>query len=115
MIQVSQFHLFLLLSVSTLVFADDTNTDKPNVIIVGAGAAGISAASKLLEHGGFEVEILEAGQRYGGRINNLYKDNYYKALGAEWYLKKYPLCVSCKLKVYFSGHQLVMRILYTKC
>ena len=37
------------------------------VVIVGAGAAGISAAQKLLEKG-VDVTVLEASEQIGGRI-----------------------------------------------
>lgn len=102
MILFSRFHLFLLLFISTSVFADDlsalyANNPKPKVVIVGAGAAGIAAASKLLDEGKFEVKVLEAEQRYGGRIYNLYEDNYYKALGAEWYFNLTVFCL-CNFK-----------------
>ncbi|KAK5638612.1 hypothetical protein RI129_012907 [Pyrocoelia pectoralis] len=40
----------------------------PRVIIIGAGAAGISAASRLVENGFTDVKILEAEDRIGGRI-----------------------------------------------
>ena len=42
--------------------------DPPSVIIIGAGAAGIAAASKLLKDGIKDVTILEAEKRIGGRI-----------------------------------------------
>ena len=38
-----------------------------SVIVVGAGAAGITAASRLKE-AGFDVKVLEASARTGGRI-----------------------------------------------
>lgn len=38
------------------------------VVIVGAGAAGIAAASKLLQRGVSDFVILEANNRIGGRI-----------------------------------------------
>lgn len=39
----------------------------PDVIVVGAGAAGLAAASRLVE-AGFDVLVLEARDRIGGRI-----------------------------------------------
>lgn len=39
----------------------------PDVIVIGAGAAGLAAARRLREHG-LEVVVLEAKQRVGGRI-----------------------------------------------
>jgi monoamine oxidase len=41
-----------------------------SVIVVGAGAAGLAAASWLRDHG-FEVIVLEARDRIGGRIHSL--------------------------------------------
>lgn len=41
--------------------------EKTKIIVVGAGMAGLSAANALLA-AGFEVVILEANHRYGGRI-----------------------------------------------
>jgi monoamine oxidase len=40
-----------------------------NVIVVGAGMAGLSAASKLKQLGVDKVVILEARDRVGGRIH----------------------------------------------
>lgn len=44
------------------------NENQPNVIIVGAGASGIAAASKLFQNGFKNVKILEAENRIGGRV-----------------------------------------------
>lgn len=41
--------------------------DKKKVIVVGAGVAGLRAASKLLESG-VDIVVLEARNRLGGRI-----------------------------------------------
>lgn len=54
------------------------------VIVVGAGAAGLYAAKKMMEHGA-EVAVLEATDRIGGRIRKL--DGFADFgidLGAEW-------------------------------
>ena len=42
--------------------------DSPSIIIIGAGASGIAAASKLLQNGFENVTILEAEDRIGGRV-----------------------------------------------
>ncbi len=39
-----------------------------DVIVVGAGISGISAARKLVHTGGYDVTVLEARGRVGGRI-----------------------------------------------
>lgn len=45
--------------------------NEPKILIIGAGAAGISAAKRLLEKGLQNITILEAGDRIGGRINTV--------------------------------------------
>lgn len=54
------------------------------VIVIGAGAAGLSAAY-LLKQGGIDVQILEASSRLGGRMlrSKSFAD-FPLALGAEW-------------------------------
>lgn len=44
------------------------NARGPEILIVGAGPAGIAAATKLLLSGFQNVVILEAEHRIGGRI-----------------------------------------------
>lgn len=44
---------------------------KTKTIIVGAGAAGIAAASKLLQKGMNDFVILEANNRIGGRVHTV--------------------------------------------
>ncbi|CAK9807642.1 Peroxisomal N(1)-acetyl-spermine/spermidine oxidase, partial [Anthophora quadrimaculata] len=56
----------------------------PKIIIIGAGAAGISAAAGLIKKGLENVVILEAKNRIGGRINTVeFSDNVVE-LGAQW-------------------------------
>src|SRR5262249_54243195 len=58
---------------------------RPDVIIVGAGAAGLAAAAAL-SHGGCSVLVLEARSRIGGRIFTL-RDRAFEMpleLGAEF-------------------------------
>ncbi|MGD1847659.1 MAG: flavin monoamine oxidase family protein [Salibacteraceae bacterium] len=54
------------------------------VVVIGAGAAGLYAAY-LLRSKGVEVEVLEAADRYGGRLGKLegFAD-YPLDLGAQW-------------------------------
>ncbi|XP_018570286.1 peroxisomal N(1)-acetyl-spermine/spermidine oxidase-like [Anoplophora glabripennis] len=55
-----------------------------SVIIVGAGPAGIAAATKLLSNGFHNILILEAEPRIGGRINSVKFFDAYVDLGARW-------------------------------
>ena len=45
--------------------------DEVDVVVVGAGAAGIAAARRLLRDPGLSVLVLEAGTRIGGRARTL--------------------------------------------
>jgi monoamine oxidase len=45
------------------------NKNKYQVLIIGAGMAGLSAAVKLIESGVKNIAILEADNRIGGRIH----------------------------------------------
>lgn len=49
-------------------YSNHNVSDHPSVVIIGAGMAGISAAETLLKNGITNVRILEATDRYGGRI-----------------------------------------------
>lgn len=56
------------------------------IIIVGAGAAGISAAVRLAKNGVQNVIVLEANDRIGGRIHTTIFANHKVDLGAQWYI-----------------------------
>jgi cation diffusion facilitator CzcD-associated flavoprotein CzcO len=45
--------------------------DELQVVVVGAGAAGVAAAARLRERGVTDVVILEAEERMGGRIHTI--------------------------------------------
>lgn len=57
---------------------------KPEIIIIGAGASGLSAALRLTDQ--YHVTILEARNRIGGRIHTLDKSEFTSVveLGAEF-------------------------------
>ena len=48
-----------------------TNMERKQVVIIGAGAAGIAAATRLYENGIRDIIILEAENRIGGRVNTV--------------------------------------------
>ncbi len=68
----------------TIAITSPPTSFEGNVIIVGAGAAGLAAAKKL-EEKGISYLILEATDHYGGRIqkNDEFAD-FPIDLGAEW-------------------------------
>ncbi|XP_008545187.2 spermine oxidase-like [Microplitis demolitor] len=56
----------------------------PRIIIVGSGASGIAAASRLLQNGFNNITILEAENRMGGRVYSAKMGEYLIDLGAQW-------------------------------
>jgi monoamine oxidase len=57
---------------------------RADVVVIGAGLAGLSAASDLV-HGGHSVVVLEARQRVGGRtLNHSVGDGEVIEVGGEW-------------------------------
>ncbi|XP_039485157.1 spermine oxidase [Drosophila santomea] len=54
------------------------------IVIIGAGASGIAAATRLLEKGFKNVLLFEAEDRIGGRINTIPFANSLVDLGAQW-------------------------------
>ena len=64
--------------------------DSPSVIIIGAEAAGIAAASRLFENGFTKVIILEAENRIGGRIHTVKLGKYNIILC--FYIQRTQIC-----------------------
>ena len=56
---------------------------RKRIIVVGAGMAGLGAASTLRERG-FDVTVLEARGRIGGRVNSVERFGTTIDLGAAW-------------------------------
>lgn len=54
------------------------------IIIIGGGAAGFAAASKLLSNGYENVVILEAQDRFGGRVHTIPFGANVVDMGAQW-------------------------------
>ncbi|MFM8791085.1 MAG: flavin monoamine oxidase family protein [Solirubrobacterales bacterium] len=57
--------------------------NRRRVVVVGAGMAGLSAARVLLDRG-FEVQVLEARDRIGGRVHTVERFGTRIDLGASW-------------------------------
>jgi monoamine oxidase len=55
-----------------------------DVAVVGAGAAGIGAARRLLDSGTVSVLVLEARDRVGGRVHTIAPAGFPLDRGAEW-------------------------------
>ena len=56
----------------------------PRVVVVGGGAAGLAAASKLFSAGLEEVLVLEASDQLGGRILSCDFGGKTIEMGAQW-------------------------------
>lgn len=92
---------------------------KPKVIILGAGLAGL-AAGKMLIKNGFDVTILEARNRIGGRVfshslaNKDGTDNFIIELGAEWIGQSHERVLSlCKeLNIELINNRFDDRLIY---
>ena len=61
----------------------------PKIVIIGAGASGIAAASRLLENGYSDVTILEAENRIGGRICSVEFGGTLVDIGGQWVSRNY--------------------------
>ncbi|ALC42862.1 CG10561, partial [Drosophila busckii] len=57
---------------------------KSQIVVIGAGIAGLSAAQHLLANGFQSTIVLEATERYGGRISSKRFGDTYCELGAKW-------------------------------
>lgn len=64
--------------------ASKSKTNHHKVIIIGAGIAGLSAATALLANGINDFKILEARNRIGGRIISIELGSQRIELGANW-------------------------------
>ncbi|XP_020277702.1 peroxisomal N(1)-acetyl-spermine/spermidine oxidase-like [Pseudomyrmex gracilis] len=57
---------------------------EPNIVIVGAGMAGLSAAHRLVQCGFQNFTVLEATDRPGGRIHSCWLGDVVTEMGATW-------------------------------
>ena len=96
--------LFSLYPLSFSSFFSNSTDDK-RIIVIGAGLAGLSCAYEL-DQAGFNVILIEARSRPGGRVNTYrepFSDNLYSEMGAEYvdssdtYIHEY--CKKFDLKV----------------
>ncbi len=77
--------LFLVLSVCTMADPKPvTSSHQYNVIVIGAGSAGLGAAQYLYQHGVKDVLVIEARDRIGGRVWTTHPWGAATELGASW-------------------------------
>lgn len=78
-------YLFLILILCVVVNATVIVDPPVDVLVIGAGTAGI-AASRKFQDAGLEFKILEWSNRIGGRVHTVFKEGYDAPaeLGAMW-------------------------------
>jgi monoamine oxidase len=54
-----------------LASCENTSSEKPKIVIIGAGLAGLTTAYRLFEKG-YDIEIYEARPRVGGRVHSVF-------------------------------------------
>ncbi|XP_072388073.1 spermine oxidase-like [Diabrotica undecimpunctata] len=59
-------------------------SNTPSILIIGAGASGIAAATKLLKNGISNFKILEAEERIGGRVYSTQFGGSMVDIGGQW-------------------------------
>lgn len=62
-----------------------------SVLVIGAGAAGYAAATRLLANGFRDVTVLEAGGRIGGRVCTVPFGANVLDMGAQWFVQNIQL------------------------
>jgi oxygen-dependent protoporphyrinogen oxidase len=73
------------------------NGRRPRVAIVGGGLGGLAAAHRLVEMGGVDVLLLEAGDRLGGSVRTERVDGYLVEHGADMFITDKPWALElCK-------------------
>src|SRR5437868_11174727 len=81
---------------------------RTDVVIIGAGLAGLAAA-RAVRKGGFDVVVLEARDRVGGRIwNRTLEDGGTLSVGGTWLgagqHRMFALCAELGLETYPHSH-----------
>lgn len=81
---VSSFRKLRTIALSVKCLLSLSNKMNKKIIIIGAGAAGMAAATKLISNGFRNLTILEAENRIGGRINTVPYASNVLDMGAQW-------------------------------
>ncbi|XP_075222246.1 spermine oxidase-like [Lycorma delicatula] len=86
--RILSLYLFLMIIFFVITTHGTTETgsirEKYKVIIVGAGVAGIGAATHLLKNNFSDIAILEASNRLGGRVYTAEFGDFLIEYGAQW-------------------------------
>lgn len=85
-----------------------TNDSSPEILVIGAGLAGLTAAT-VLKQAGHEVLVVEAGDDVGGRVRTDHQEGFLLDRGFQILLTSYPELVrhldldSLELRPFASG------------
>ncbi|KAG1061979.1 hypothetical protein G6F42_027534 [Rhizopus arrhizus] len=85
---------FRLLLLSVLLISVESKHIKTKVVILGAGASGISAARALSNAGMEDYVIVDAQSFIGGRVQHEAFGNSFVELGANWVSERSNLTVT---------------------
>ena len=66
-----------------------TNDSSPEILVIGAGLAGLTAAT-VLKQAGHEVLVVEAGDDVGGRVRTDHQEGFLLDRGFQILLTSYP-------------------------
>jgi monoamine oxidase len=66
---------------------------RKKIVIIGAGLSGLLTAYRLLDKG-FDIEIVEARNRIGGRIHSVHSEKACVELGATWFNETHKNIIS---------------------
>lgn len=90
------------------------------IIIIGGGASGFAAASKLLSNGFNNVVILEAENRIGGRVYTIPFGSNVVDMGAQWFVfeflkniknkERIDVCIDC-----FYQYNYILFVEWNRC
>lgn len=78
----SQIYLFCFIFYISEATAQDVMTSE--VLILGGGMAGVTAAKTLMEHGIHDIVMVEGGDQLGGRVKSAAFGGVNVELGANW-------------------------------
>ncbi len=87
-------------SVSMMLRMDTAeNKGKPHIAVIGAGITGLSAAHRLVELGGVDVEIFEAGPEPGGLLKTEHHGDHLIECGADSFITNKPAALDLCLRL----------------
>jgi len=88
---------------SEIAHVQNNSQSRGHVVVVGCGIAGAAAANRL-HRKGFDVTVLEAEQRIGGRTSTRHQDGFKIDLAASMLLTSYKRTVQLIAEQHWESH-----------